>query len=73
MGSFPDTAREAHLDKSGINNTIKALEHNFGCRVFDRLSKKFALANKRQCVARFAPRHREQCLTRSARRSQRFL
>ncbi|HMP81967.1 MAG TPA: LysR family transcriptional regulator [Verrucomicrobiota bacterium] len=42
-GSFTQTARELHLTQSGISHSIKALEHDVGCRLLDRLGKKVVL------------------------------
>ena len=42
-GSFTQTARELHLTQSGISHSMKALEHEAGCRLLDRLGRKVAL------------------------------
>jgi len=42
-GSFTQAARELHLSQSAISHSIKALEQDVGCRILDRLGKKFAL------------------------------
>src|SRR5215510_6133733 len=42
-GSFTQTARELHLTQSGISHSVKALEHDVGCRLLDRLGKKVVL------------------------------
>jgi DNA-binding transcriptional LysR family regulator len=42
-GSFTQAARELHLSQSAISHSIKALEEDVGCRILDRLGKKFAL------------------------------
>lgn len=42
-GSFTQTARELHLTQSGISHSMKALEHESGCRLLDRLGKKVVL------------------------------
>ena len=42
-GSFTQTARELHLTQSGISHSIRALEHDIGCRLLDRLGKKIVL------------------------------
>jgi len=42
-GSFTQTARELHLTQSGISHAMKALESDVGCRLLDRLGKKFVL------------------------------
>lgn len=41
--SFTQTARELHLTQSGISHSMKALEHEAGCRLLDRLGKKVVL------------------------------
>jgi DNA-binding transcriptional LysR family regulator len=42
-GSFTQTARELFLTQSGISHSMKALEHEAGCRLLDRLGKKIVL------------------------------
>ena len=42
-GSFTQTARELHLTQSGVSHAMKALEHDVGCRLLDRLGKKVVL------------------------------
>lgn len=42
-GSFTQAARELHLTQSGISHSMKALEHEAGCRLLDRLGKKVVL------------------------------
>lgn len=42
-GSFTQTARELHLTQSGVSHSIKALEHDVGCRLLDRLGKTIVL------------------------------
>jgi len=42
-GSFTQTARELHITQSAISHSIKALEHDVGCRLLDRLGKKVVL------------------------------
>ena len=42
-GSFTQTARELHVTQSGISHSMKALETETGCRLFDRLGKKVVL------------------------------
>src|SRR5215831_651197 len=42
-GSFTQTARELHLTQSGISHSVKALERDVACRLFDRLGKKVVL------------------------------
>jgi DNA-binding transcriptional LysR family regulator len=42
-GSFTQTARELHVTQSGVSHAMKALEHDVGCRLLDRLGKKVVL------------------------------
>jgi DNA-binding transcriptional LysR family regulator len=42
-GSFTQVARELHLTQSGISHSMKALENDIGCRLFDRVGKKVVL------------------------------
>jgi DNA-binding transcriptional LysR family regulator len=42
-GSFTQTARELHITQSGISHSVKSLEAEIGCRLFDRLGKKITL------------------------------
>lgn len=42
-GSFTQTARELNLTQSGVSHSMKALEHETGCRLLDRLGKKVVL------------------------------
>jgi DNA-binding transcriptional LysR family regulator len=42
-GSFTLAARELHVTQSGVSHSIKALERDVGCRLFDRLGKKVVL------------------------------
>jgi DNA-binding transcriptional LysR family regulator len=42
-GSFTQAARELHVTQSGVSHAMKALERDVGCRLFDKLGKKFAL------------------------------
>lgn len=44
-GSFTQAARELHLTQSGISHSIKTLEIDTGCRLFDRLGGKVALTH----------------------------
>ena len=44
-GSFTETAKTLHLSQSAISHSIKALEHNVGCRLVDRIGKR-ALLNQ---------------------------
>lgn len=42
-GSYTQTARELHLTQSGVSHSMKALEREVGCRLFDKLGKKVVL------------------------------
>jgi len=42
-GSFTLAARELHLTQSAISHSMKALENDVGCRLFDRVGKKVLL------------------------------
>jgi DNA-binding transcriptional LysR family regulator len=44
-GSFTETAKTLNLSQSAISHSMKALEQNVGCRLFDRLGKR-ALLNQ---------------------------
>jgi DNA-binding transcriptional LysR family regulator len=41
--SFTQAARELHLTQSGVSHSMKALERDVGCRLFDKLGKKVVL------------------------------
>lgn len=40
-GSFTQTGKELFLSQSAISHGIKALERDIGCRLLDRVGKKF--------------------------------
>ncbi|HXT10340.1 MAG TPA: LysR family transcriptional regulator [Candidatus Angelobacter sp.] len=42
-GSYTQAARELHLTQSGVSHSMKALESDVGCRLFDKLGKKIVL------------------------------
>src|SRR6266853_799612 len=42
-GSFTQAARELHLTQSGVSHSMKALERDVSCRLFDKVGKKLAL------------------------------
>jgi DNA-binding transcriptional LysR family regulator len=42
-GSFTLAAKELHLSQSAVSHSMKALETDVGCRLFDRLGKKVVL------------------------------
>jgi len=43
VGSFTQAARELHLTQSAISHSMKALESDVGCRLFDKMGKKLVL------------------------------
>ena len=43
VGSFTLTARELAITQSAVSHAIKSLEHEVGCRLFDRLGRRIAL------------------------------
>lgn len=55
-GSFTQTARELHLTQSGISHSMKALEHDVGCRLLDRLGKKVLLTQAGEQLLQHATR-----------------
>ena len=42
-GSFTLAAKELHLSQSAVSHSMKALERDVGCLLFDRLGKKVSL------------------------------
>ena len=42
-GSFTAAAKELHLTQSAVSHSMKALEEDVGCRLFDRVGKKVLL------------------------------
>lgn len=42
-GSFTQAARELHLTQSAVSHSMKALESDVGCRLFDKMGKKLVL------------------------------
>jgi LysR family transcriptional regulator, low CO2-responsive transcriptional regulator len=44
-GSFTMAAKELHLSQSAVSHSMKALETDLGCRLFDRMSKKVLLTH----------------------------
>ena len=42
-GSFTIAARELCLTQSAVSHSMRALEEDLGCRLFDRLGKKILL------------------------------
>src|SRR3974390_58678 len=55
-GSFTQTARELHLTQSGISHSVKALERDVGCRLFDRMGKKVVLTQAGEQLLQHATR-----------------
>ncbi len=55
-GSFTQTARELHLTQSGVSHSIKALERDVGCRLFDKLGKKVVLTQAGEQLLQHATR-----------------
>ena len=43
VGSFTQAAKELHLSQSAVSHSMKALETEVGCRLFDRMGKKALL------------------------------
>ena len=41
-GSFTVAAQQLHLSQSAVSHAIKALEEDVGCRLFDRVGKKYS-------------------------------
>lgn len=39
LGSFTQAAKELSLTQSAVSHAIKSLEHDLGCRLFDRLGR----------------------------------
>jgi DNA-binding transcriptional LysR family regulator len=42
-GSFTQAGRELHVTQSGVSHSMKALEADVACRLFDKVGKKLAL------------------------------
>src|SRR5438874_291067 len=55
-GSFTQAARELHLTQSGVSHSIKALERDVGCRLFDKLGKKVVLTQAGEQLMQHATR-----------------
>jgi DNA-binding transcriptional LysR family regulator len=55
-GSFTHTAREIFLTQSAVSHAIKALEHEVGARLFDRLGKKAHLTQAGELLLRSTER-----------------
>jgi DNA-binding transcriptional LysR family regulator len=39
VGSFTQAAKELGLTQSAVSHAIKALEHDLGCRLFERMGR----------------------------------
>lgn len=55
-GSFTQAARELHVTQSGVSHAMKALERDVGCRLFDKVGKKFALTQAGEQLLQHAGR-----------------
>jgi DNA-binding transcriptional LysR family regulator len=55
-GSFTQTARELHLTQSAVSHSMKALERDVGCRLFDKLGKKCVLTQAGEQLLHHAAR-----------------
>lgn len=55
-GNFTQAARELHVTQSGVSHAMKALERDVGCRLFDKLGKKFALTQAGEQLLHHASR-----------------
>ena len=53
-GSFTQAARELHLSQSAVSHSMKALETDLGCRLFDRMSKKVLLTQAGETLLQHA-------------------
>src|ERR1700716_3431724 len=42
-GSFTVAAKQLYLSQSAVSHSMKALEHDVGCRLLDRMGKKVLL------------------------------
>ena len=66
-GSFTLAAKELGLSQSAVSHSMKALESDLGCRLFDRLSKKVFLTQAGEQLLRHAQRIlREMTLARES-------
>jgi len=55
-GSFTLAAKELHLSQSAVSHSMKALERDLGCRLFDRMSKKVLLTQAGEQLLQHADR-----------------
>jgi LysR family transcriptional regulator, low CO2-responsive transcriptional regulator len=55
-GSFTLAAKELHLSQSAVSHSMKALETDIGCRLFDRLGKKVLLTQAGEQLLEHADR-----------------
>jgi DNA-binding transcriptional LysR family regulator len=55
-GSFTMAAKELHLSQSAVSHSMKALETDLGCRLFDRMSKKVLLTQAGEQLLQHADR-----------------
>jgi len=59
-GSFTLAAKELYLSQSAVSHSMKALEHDVGCRLLDRVGKKVALTQAGEQFLRHADKILEQ-------------
>jgi DNA-binding transcriptional LysR family regulator len=55
-GSFTQTGRELHLTQSSISHSMKALEHDVGCQLLDRVGKQVVLTQAGEQLLHHAAR-----------------
>jgi DNA-binding transcriptional LysR family regulator len=55
-GSFTQTARELSLTQSAVSHTIKSLEGELNCRLFDRAGRRARLTPAGQHLLEYASR-----------------
>ena len=55
-GSFTLAARDLHLSQSAVSHSMKALETDVGCRLFDRMGKKVLLTQAGEQLLQHADR-----------------
>ena len=66
-GGFTTAAREVFLSQSAVSHSIKALEQDVGCRLFDRIGKKVLLTQAGETLLVHAERvMREMSLARES-------
>ena len=55
-GSFTLAAKELHLSQSAVSHSMKSLEVDLGCRLFDRMSKRVSLTQAGEQLLQHADR-----------------